>query len=310
MIDKILALKARGVTFLIIEHNMDLVMRICRPLIVMAQGRVIARGSPDEVRNDPRVLDAYLGEATAVSDALLAVHDVVAGYVPGLPIVHGVSLQVSAREVVSIIGPNGAGKSTLLKALIGMIPVAAGRVTLLGADVTGLPSHALVRRGLAFVPQTGNIFSTLTVQENLIVGGHTVATGLADRLARAFDAFPDLASKRRQKASVLSGGQRQMLAIARALMTDPAVILLDEPTAGLAPKVVTEVFADLRRLAERDVAVLMVEQNAKAALRVSDRGYVLAEGRNRHAGQAAALLADPALGAAFLGQRPPAAEPQ
>ena len=116
-----------------------------------------------------------------MSDALLEAHDVVAGYVPGLPIVHGVSLQVSAREVVSIIGPNGAGKSrrTLLKALIGMVPLAAGRVTLRGADVTGLPSHALVRRGLAFVPQTGNIFSTLTVQENLIVGGHTVATGLA-----------------------------------------------------------------------------------------------------------------------------------
>jgi ABC-type branched-subunit amino acid transport system ATPase component len=238
-----------------------------------------------------------------MSDALLAVHDVVVGYVPGLPIVHGVSLQVSARELVSIIGPNGAGKSTLLKALIGLVPLTAGRVTLDGTDVGGLPAHALVMRGLAFVPQTGNIFSTLTVQENLTVGGHTVARGLPDRLARAFAAFPDLAGKRRQKASVLSGGQRQMLAIARALMTDPKVILLDEPTAGLAPKVVTEVFADLRRLAERDVAVLMVEQNAKAALRVSDRGYVLAEGRNRHAGDAAALLADPALGAAFLGQR-------
>jgi ABC-type branched-subunit amino acid transport system ATPase component len=242
--------------------------------------------------------------SASLREPLLEVHDVVAGYVPGLPIVHGVSLAVCAREVVSIIGPNGAGKSTLLKALIGLVSLTAGRVTLRGADVSGLPSHALIRCGLAFVPQTGNIFSTLTVQENLVVGGHTVATGLADRLARAFEAFPDLAPKRRQKASVLSGGQRQMLAIARALMTDPSVILLDEPTAGLAPKVVGEVFVDLRRLAERGVAVLMVEQNAKAALRVSDRGYVLAEGRNRHAGQAAALLADPALGAAFLGQRP------
>ena len=221
----------------------------------------------------------------------------------GLLALDRASFLAQAGCITALIGPNGAGKSTLLKALIGMVPVAAGRVTLLGGDVTGLPSHALVMRGLAFVPQTGNIFSTLTVQENLIVGGHTIATGLADRLGRAFDAFPDLASKRRQKASVLSGGQRQMLAIARALMTDPGVIMLDEPTAGLAPKVVTEVFADLRRLAGRGVAVLMVEQNAKAALRASDRGYVLAEGRNRQAGEAAALLADPALGAAFLGRR-------
>ena len=232
---------------------------------------------------------------------ILTAIDIVAGYAPGLPIVHGVSAEVAADEVATIIGPNGAGKSTLLKALIGLVAISGGRVVFAGEDVTGEPPHRLIERGLAFVPQTGNIFSTLTIQENLVVGGHTIAGALKARLDRAFQTFPDLAAKRRQKASVLSGGQRQMLAIARALMTDPRVILLDEPTAGLAPKIVAEVFQQLRGLAAGGVAVLMVEQNAKAALRASDRGYVLAEGRNVMEGRAADLLEDGSLAAAFLG---------
>jgi branched-chain amino acid transport system ATP-binding protein len=234
---------------------------------------------------------------------LLTAVNVVAGYVPGMPIVHGVSAQIAVAEVATIIGPNGAGKSTFLKALIGLVGITEGRVRLGEEDVTGKPPHDLIERGLAFVPQTGNIFSTLTIAENLAVGGHTCAGSLKARLDRAFASFPDLAQKRQQKASVLSGGQRQMLAIARALMTDPKVILLDEPTAGLAPKVVADVFAQLRRLAASGVAVLMVEQNAKAALRASDRGYVLAEGRNVTEGPSAALLADAALADAFLGGR-------
>lgn len=234
---------------------------------------------------------------------ILVATDVVAGYVPGMPIVHGVSAHVAPDEVATIIGPNGAGKSTFLKALIGLVAITDGRVTLAGDDVTGEPSHVLIERGLAFVPQTGNIFSSLTIHENLVVGGHTIAGALKARLDRAFAAFPDLAAKRQQKASVLSGGQRQMLAIARALMTDPKVILLDEPTAGLAPKVVADVFQQLRRLAESGVAVLMVEQNAKPALRSSDRGYVLAEGKNVMDGKAADLLASGSLAEAFLGGR-------
>lgn len=234
---------------------------------------------------------------------VLSARAVVAGYVPGLPIVHGVDIDVSAREIVTIIGPNGAGKSTFLKALAGLVRIESGTVTLEGREVAGLPTHDLIPAGLAFVPQTGNVFATLTIHENLTVGGHTLKGSLAARLARAYDLFPDLKGKRGSRAGSLSGGQRQMLAIARALMTDPRVIMLDEPTAGLAPKIVAQVFVDLRRLAEAGVAVLVVEQNAKAALRVSDRGYVLAEGRNRFAGPAADLLADEGLAEAFLGAR-------
>ena len=234
---------------------------------------------------------------------ILVAREVVAGYVPGLPIVHGVSAEIAPGEILTIIGPNGAGKSTFVKALVGLLPIASGSVTLAHRDVTGRPAHALVEDGIAFVPQTANIFASLTIHENLVVGGHTVRGDLRPRLERAYAMFPELAAKRHQRGRVLSGGQRQMLAIARALMTDPAVIVLDEPTAGLAPKVVGEVFAELRRLATSGVAVLMVEQNARAALAISDRGCVLAEGRNRAGGRAADLLADSVLAEAFLGGR-------
>ncbi len=238
-----------------------------------------------------------------MTSPILVARDVVAGYVPGLPIVRGVSAEIAPGEIVTIIGPNGAGKSTFVKALVGLLPTESGRVTLSGRDITGQPSHVLVGAGIAFVPQTANIFASLTIHENLVVGAYTVRGGMGPRLDRAYAMFPELAAKRRQRGRVLSGGQRQMLAIARALMTDPAVIVLDEPTAGLAPKVVGEVFAELRRLATTGVAVLMVEQNARAALAVSDRGCVLAEGRNRAEGRAADLLTDATLAEAFLGAR-------
>jgi ABC-type branched-subunit amino acid transport system ATPase component len=229
------------------------------------------------------------------------VFDLVAGYVRGLPVVHGVSIEVDRGEIVTLIGPNGAGKSTLLKAIAGLIASEAGRLRLGGRDVTALPAHAAVVAGIGFVPQTGNVFTTLTVHENLTVGAHVIPGALNARLERAYDLFPPLAGRRALRARALSGGERQMLAIARALMTDPTVLMLDEPTAGLAPRVVEEVFRRLRGLADARIAVLMVEQNAKAALRVSDRGYVLAEGRNRFAGPARALLDDPQVAAAFLG---------
>ncbi|MBM3531848.1 MAG: ABC transporter ATP-binding protein [Alphaproteobacteria bacterium] len=238
-----------------------------------------------------------------MTQPILIARDVVAGYVPGLPIVHGVSADIAPGEIVTIIGPNGAGKSTFVKALVGLLPIERGQVSLSGRDVTGRPADKLVADGIAFVPQTANIFASLTIHENLVVGGHTVRGELKPHLDRAYAMFPELAAKRHQRGRVLSGGQRQMLAIARALMTDPSVVVLDEPTAGLAPKVVGEVFAELRRLATTGVAILMVEQNARAALAVSDRGCVLAEGRNRAGGRAADLLADAVLAEAFLGGR-------
>jgi branched-chain amino acid transport system ATP-binding protein len=239
-----------------------------------------------------------------VSEPILSAREVVAGYVRGLPIVHGVSVDVAPGEIVTIVGPNGAGKSTLLKAIAGLIVFESGSVTMEGRDVTGLPAHAMVGWGVGFVPQTGNIFTSLSVQENLVVGAHSLARDvLKSRLQRTYEHFPVLAGRRSAPGRVLSGGQRQMLAVARALMADPKVIMLDEPTAGLSPKIVAEVFADLRRLAGLGVAVLMVEQNARAAIRISDRAYVLAEGRNYIDGAPDALLADPAIGEAFLGGR-------
>jgi branched-chain amino acid transport system ATP-binding protein len=238
-----------------------------------------------------------------MSEALLAARDVVAGYVRGLPIVHGASVEVAPNEMVTVIGPNGAGKSTLLKAIAGLIIFEGGTVQYGGRDVTAFPAHEMVRLGVGFVPQTGNVFTSLSVHENLVVGGHVLASAeLKRRLARAYELSPLLAERSSALGRLLSGGQRQILAVARALMTDPKLIMLDEPTAGLAPRAAVEVFAHLRRLAEQGVAVLMVEQNAKAAIGVSDRFYVLAEGRNRLEGKPQDLSAVAAIGEAFLGR--------
>ena len=227
-----------------------------------------------------------------------------ASYIPGMPIVFDISVTIDAGELVTLIGPNGAGKSTFLKALAGLVLVEGGEVRLGGERISGLPTHEIIAAGVGFVPQTSNVFSSLSIEDNLISGGHTLARPLMrERVQRAFEHFPALAERRRAPANVLSGGQRQMLAVARALMTDPRVIMLDEPTAGLAPKIVHEVLDDLRRLAQSGVAVLMVEQNAKAALRVSDRAYVLVEGRNHMTGTASDLLDNDAIAEAFLGFR-------
>lgn len=234
---------------------------------------------------------------------VLEARDLVAGYVADMPIVRGVSLTVGAGEIVTVIGPNGAGKSTLLKAIAGLVGVSAGSVRLSGRDITSLPTHALARAGVAYVPQTANVFTTLTVHENLLTGGHTLGRELTARVERAYAAFPDLAARRSARGRVLSGGQRQMLAVARALVIEPAVILLDEATAGLAPRVAADLFARLRGLAREGVAILMVEQNARAALRASDRGYVLSEGETRIGGAAADLLGNPAVGEIYLGGR-------
>ncbi|TWT15239.1 ABC transporter ATP-binding protein [Reyranella sp. CPCC 100927] len=235
---------------------------------------------------------------------LLEVHDLVAGYHRDLPIVDGASLSVSASEMVVLLGPNGAGKSTLMKAICGLVLVMGGAIRLDGRDLAGVPTHAAIAAGIGYVPQVQNVFVTLTVEENLRAGGFgTTPQVTRERIAEAYARFPLLAEKRRQLGGALSGGQRQVLAIARALMTQPRLLLLDEPSAGLAPKAAQEVFAAVRGISAGGVGVLMVEQNVKAGLAASDRGIVLVQGRPVLVDKAEALARDPRLTRAFLGER-------
>ena len=235
---------------------------------------------------------------------VLQARDVIAGYIPDLPILHGVSAHVGAGEIVSIIGPNGAGKSTFIKAVAGLVSVTSGSIELDGQDIVGTPAHKLAGAGVGFVPQTGNIFATLSIHENLVMGGSALPKAHAlQRIDAIYAQYPILKDRMREKAGVLSGGQRQILAVARALLPEPRLILLDEPTAGLSPMAAQELFAVVQGLARDGAAVLMVEQNAKAALRISDRGYVLAEGENRIDGKASDLLEDDEIAEIFLGVR-------
>ena len=237
---------------------------------------------------------------TVATTALVA-EGITSGY-GEVPIVQDISIHVGQDEIVTIIGPNGAGKSTVLKALFGFLPVWQGRVSLAGDDVTGLAPELLVCRGIAFVPQTDNVFPNLTVRENLTMGGITRADGVEERISWVFELFPVLAERPRERAGRLSGGQRQTLAIARALMLEPRILLLDEPSASLSPKMVETVLANVVEINRRGTAVLMVEQRARQALAISDRGYVLANGRNRLEGPASDLLASDEVRRLYLGE--------
>lgn len=231
----------------------------------------------------------------------LAAHSITSGY-GEVPVVRDISIRLGHDEIVTIIGPNGAGKSTLLKALFGFLPAWQGRVSLADEDVTGLPPEKLVRRGLAYVPQTENIFPSLTIRENLAMGGFTRSDGVDDRITWVFDLFPVLAERPRERAGRLSGGQRQTLALGRALMLEPSVLLLDEPSASLSPRMVETVFASVIEINRRGAAVLMVEQNARQALAISHRGYVLANGENRLEGPAQELLGSDEVRRLYLGE--------
>ncbi len=235
--------------------------------------------------------------------AVLDIQSIVAGYTPSLPILRGVSLTVQDGEIVTVLGPNGAGKSTLIKAVIGLVPIAEGRALFLDRDITGSPTHQLVREGIAYVPQTENVFARLSVDENLALGADFDRQEIAARRERVLALFPDLAGLGRRRAGRLSGGQRQMVAFGRALMSAPKLLMLDEPSAGLSPKLTQAVFGQLRRIRDAGITILIVEQNARAALQVSDRGYVLAEGREHMQGDAADLLDSPEIGALYLGDR-------
>jgi branched-chain amino acid transport system ATP-binding protein len=240
-----------------------------------------------------------------VSAVALEARDIVAGYEPGVPIVRGASVRVHAGEIVAVLGPNGAGKSTLVKAIAGLVPVESGRIWLGGEEITARPAHRMVHAGLAFVPQTENVFARLTVEDNLELAGFRLARpDRRERIGAAYDAFPDLARLRHLAAGRLSGGQRQMLAVARALLVGPRVLVLDEPSASLSPKLAGLVFARLGEVRARSVAVLMVEQNARAALALADRAYVMAEGTVRLHGAAADIMDSPALARVYLGGEP------
>ena len=243
-----------------------------------------------------------------VTALALETRGLIAGYEPDLPIVRGASIRVARGEIVLLLGPNGAGKSTLVKAIAGLVPVAAGDILAEGASIAGVPTHRLIRRGLAFVPQTDNVFTSLSVRENLtLAAGLLPAAQRGQRVQDMLTLFPDLARLAAQAAGRLSGGQRQMLAIARALVVGPQVLMLDEPSAGLSPLLVGTVMAKLAEIRGQGVTILMVEQNARAALPVADRAYVLVEGRVAHEGAAASLFDDPAVAALYLGGRPRAA---
>ena len=231
---------------------------------------------------------------------LLQARDLVGGY-GGMDILQGVTLEVDEGEVAVIVGPNGAGKSTAMKAVFGLVKLRSGRVELEGRDITGQAPDRLVAAGLGFVPQERNVFPTLTVEENLDMGAYLRRDGVGEAKETVFGLFPVLREKRRQAAGELSGGQRQMVAMGRALMSQPRLLLLDEPTAGVSPKVMDEILERIQAINAAGVAILMVEQNARAALAIAHRGYVLQTGRNRFTGTGAELLADREVAMSFLG---------
>jgi len=240
-----------------------------------------------------------------MSETILAIAGLEAGYEPGAAIVRGVSLAVKAGEIVTILGPNGAGKSTLIKAIAGLVPKFAGSVKLSGKDITGTPAHLLARQGLGFVPQTENVFTLMSITDNLRLAADILPKAeRAQKIEQMLAFFPDLARQRHLAAGRLSGGQRQMLAVARALIAGPRILMLDEASAGLSPKLVGQVFAKLAEIRHTGITILMVEQNAKAALALADRAIILAEGLTAHEGKAADIASDPVIRQLYLGLAP------
>lgn len=235
-------------------------------------------------------------------ETIMRVENLHAGY-GETEILHGINISVSDGEIVCVIGPNGAGKSTVLKAILGQINITEGAINLKEKNIIGTPTNAIIRNGISYVPQTNNVFVSLTVQENLEMGAWVNPEDTQKKLSEMYNLFPDLAEKRKQPAGSLSGGQRQMLAMAKALMVNAKILLLDEPTAGLSPKYRSEIFSTIQKINGNGVPILMVEQNAKQALGVSNRGYILVDGSNRHTGFAQDLISDKEVARMFLGSR-------
>ena len=236
-----------------------------------------------------------------MSEPLLRVDDLVGGYVPEVDILKGVNLTLQPGELVGIIGPNGAGKSTLVKAIFGLLKVRSGTVTYRGDNITGMPTHELVSKGMGYVPQRANVFPSLSVEDNLRMGLYLNMGAWSERSEAITAMFPLIQRRRQQRAKYLSGGERQMLAFGRALMTEPSVLLLDEPSAGLSPIVQDQVFEKIKEIAASGVSVILVEQNARHCLGIADRGYVLDQGRNAYTGTGQELLHDPKVIDLYLG---------
>lgn len=232
---------------------------------------------------------------------ILECNGLAAGYIKGLNILQGVDLVVKEGEIVSIIGPNGAGKSTLLKAIMGIVKVTGGRFFLNGVEKTNIPTYRIVQEGMGYVPQVANVFPSLTIEENIEIGSWSMSNN-KESIYEIFNQFPILKERKREKAGNLSGGQRQILALARALVTSPKVLLLDEPSAGLSPVAIKNVFETIKNINLSGVAILLVEQNAKRALKFSDRGYILDQGRNAYKGKGEDLLTDPKVIDLYLGK--------
>jgi branched-chain amino acid transport system ATP-binding protein len=242
-------------------------------------------------------MSADVDATTAVVEA----RGIVAGYLPGVDILNGCDLVLAPGEIVGVVGPNGAGKTTLVKAMFGLVPVRSGSVLLRGDDVTSQPAHRLVARGVGYVPQRDNVFPSLTIEENLRMGVFQRPKEFDARVEAIAALFPTVLARRRQRAEALSGGERQMLAMARVLMMGPSVLFLDEPSAGLAPRIQDQVFDRVVEINAAGVAVVMVEQNARRCLEISHRGYVLEQGRNAYTGTGAELLDDPKVVELYLG---------
>lgn len=267
--------------------------------------------SPEELPEFEREIDLNAEQETrphpaaphpdAGGDFLVHAHELVAGYFPGVNILNGCSLTAREGELVGIIGPNGAGKSTLLKAMFGLVRIHEGTVTLRGQDITNLRADILVKQGVAFVPQTNNVFPSLTIEENMQVGCYQNPKIFTEQFDRVTSIFPALGERRKQRAGSLSGGERQMVAMGRALMMEPSVLLLDEPSAGLSPALQDEVFVRVRSINATGVTVIIVEQNASRCLQIVDRGYVLDQGRNAYTGTGRELANDPKVIELYLG---------
>ncbi|WP_460774542.1 ABC transporter ATP-binding protein [Microbacterium sp. GXF7504] len=239
--------------------------------------------------------------APSAADVVVEVRDLTAGYLPGVNILTGANLTARKGELIGIIGPNGAGKSTMLKAIFGQVKIRSGAILLNGEDITGLRANKLVSKGVGFVPQTNNVFPSLTIAENLQMGAYQRPKGYSERVDFITSIFPDLAKRLQQRAGSLSGGERQMVAMGRALMMDPHVLLLDEPSAGLSPSRQDEAFLRVSEINKAGVTTIMVEQNARRCLQICDRGYVLDQGHDAYTGTGRELLNDPKVIGLYLG---------